>query len=191
MTRSDIILVDHTDRATGTMEKVAAHLGDGHLHRAFSVFAVRRDGRIILQQRAAQKMLWPLYWSNTCCSHPRPGEAVADAAKRRLADEMGLVADCTALYSFEYKARYKSVGTEHERCHVLICHCDATPDPDPTEVHDWVCLDRTGVSHLIASRPDEVTPWFVLEWQHLLRHFPDFDRPIRAKATADMGASPC
>ena len=71
-----LILVDTDDTAIGSMSKAECHDGAGILHRAFSVFLFDEHGRLLLQQRAAGKRLWPLYWSNTCCSHPRQGEAI-------------------------------------------------------------------------------------------------------------------
>ena len=28
------------------------------------------DGKLLLQCRSAEKITFPLYWANTCCSHP-------------------------------------------------------------------------------------------------------------------------
>lgn len=43
----------------------------GLLHRAFSVFLFRpKDGRLLLQKRADEKITFPGMWTNTCCSHP-------------------------------------------------------------------------------------------------------------------------
>ena len=52
------------------------HYGDGLLHRAFSVFLFNSENKLLLQQRAAEKITFPSYWANTCCSHPLhvPGE---------------------------------------------------------------------------------------------------------------------
>ena len=56
----------------------------GALHRALSVVLADPDGRLLLQKRHVRKYHSGGLWTNTCCSHPRPGEAVADAAGRRL-----------------------------------------------------------------------------------------------------------
>ena len=69
----ELILVDTQDHELGYCSKAQCHDGDGVLHRAFSLFVFDRRGRVLLQQRSAQKRLWPLYWSNSCCSHPRRG----------------------------------------------------------------------------------------------------------------------
>ena len=54
--------------------RIAGHLVSnikaGLLHRAFSVFLFNTQGQLLLQQRAAAKITFPLCWTNTCCSHP-------------------------------------------------------------------------------------------------------------------------
>ena len=69
-----LILVDQDGRSIGEASKQQCHEGRGLLHRAFSLLIFDQKGRLLLQQRAAEKLLWPGYWSNSCCSHPRTGE---------------------------------------------------------------------------------------------------------------------
>src|ERR1700683_2955622 len=88
-----LILVDGSDRELGFLHKDLCHDGQGILHRAFSLLIFNDKGELLLQQRSAGKRLWPLYWSNSCCSHPRRGEAMEAAIKRRLHEELGL--SCT------------------------------------------------------------------------------------------------
>jgi isopentenyl-diphosphate delta-isomerase len=84
-----VILVDENDIAIGTMEKMEAHL-KGELHRAFSVMVFNSQGELLLQKRARQKYHSGGLWTNTCCSHPMPGENPDHAARRRLREEMGI-----------------------------------------------------------------------------------------------------
>ena len=107
----DLILVNSDDENLGTRPKRECHLNQGALHRAFSVFIFNSAGEVLLQQRTAQKFLWPLYWSNACCSHPRAGEDSEEAAHRRLKQELGISVSLTYLYKFEYQARYENVGS--------------------------------------------------------------------------------
>lgn len=47
------------------------NINKGLLHRAFSAFVFRpSDGKLLLQQRAAEKITFAGMWTNTCCSHP-------------------------------------------------------------------------------------------------------------------------
>lgn len=82
-----VILVDENDNQTGTAGKMEAHLNGGKLHRAFSVIITDSKGRIMLQKRAAAKYHSQGLWTNTCCSHPEPGESTggccAPSSERR------------------------------------------------------------------------------------------------------------
>jgi isopentenyl-diphosphate delta-isomerase len=173
----EVVLVDARDVEIGVCDKRVAHRGEGQLHRAFSVHLIDSAGRHLLQRRAAGKMLWPGFWSNACCSHPAPGETIVDAASRRLREELGILASCRFLYSFEYHARYGSVGAEHELCHVLVAQSDAQAIPAIEEVSELQWLTRAEISARLAAPDAPFTPWFRMEWHHLLAEHPEFDTP--------------
>src|SRR6185312_72581 len=99
----EVILVNEQDQQTGTMEKIEAHR-KALLHRAFSVFIFNHKGEMLLQQRAKLKYHSPGLWTNSCCSHPRPGETVDAAARRRLKEEMGFETPLSKIFDFIYKA---------------------------------------------------------------------------------------
>ena len=86
-----LILVDKYDNVLGYKSKAECHEGEGILHRAFSIFIFNDKNQLLLQKRSAKKLLWPLYWSNSCCSHPRKGENYETATHRRLKEELGLL----------------------------------------------------------------------------------------------------
>lgn len=174
---NDVVLVDAQDVQFGVCDKRAAHLGVGQLHRAFSVHLIDSAGRHLLQRRAGGKMLWPGFWSNACCSHPTAGENIADAASRRLREELGISAACRFLYSFEYHARFGSIGAEHEFCHVLVAQSDAVVRPAVEEVSEIKWQSRAEISARLAESEAQFTPWFRMEWRRLLLEHPSFDTP--------------
>lgn len=156
-----MILVDENDREIGTEEKIAAHLGGGHLHRAVSVFVFNRRGELLLQRRAASKYHFAGLWSNTCCSHPGPGETVLGVSERRLREEMGISAPLRAVGTFIYRAT--DVGTslsEHELVHVVVGRSDVDPTPDASEVGEWRWMDLGSLSRNLTKDPSAYTPWF-------------------------------
>ncbi len=168
-----LILVDGEDRETGFRSKEDCHRGDGLLHRAFSVFIFNRDGEILLQQRSAGKPLWPLYWSNSCCSHPRRGESVEAAARRRLREELALSGELSFLYKFQYQAAYGEVGAEHELCWVFAGFAEGPPTANATEIADWRFIAPAALSTELAAAPGQFTPWLRLEWAEISRrHLP-------------------
>ncbi|MDT8438754.1 MAG: isopentenyl-diphosphate Delta-isomerase [Wenzhouxiangellaceae bacterium] len=163
-----LILVDEHDNEIGHRHKLDCHRGHGELHRAFSVFLFDHEGRVLMQQRAAAKPLWPLYWSNSCCSHPRRGETTDQAAHRRLREELGLDGELEYLYKFIYQADYLDVGAEHELCHVFIGLSERTEiEVHPDEIADWRWVSMNDLDRELKDSPDRFTPWFKLEWREL------------------------
>ncbi|MEM0961891.1 MAG: isopentenyl-diphosphate Delta-isomerase [Bacteroidota bacterium] len=158
-----VILVDTSDREIGTAEKLSVHR-DGRLHRAVSVFLFDGEGRWLLQRRADGKYHSPGLWSNTACTHPRPGEASVDAASRRLDEEMGV--RCALRPAFARVYRAELVGpeplVEHEFDHVFVGRFDGEPMPSADEVSGWEWVDADTLQADLLARPERYTPWFRL-----------------------------
>lgn len=154
-----VILVDEHDRRLGTMEKMEAHR-QGVLHRAFSIFLFNSQGELLLHQRALDKYHSGGLWTNTCCSHPRDGESVLEAARRRLMEEMGMSAPLEAQFTFIYKRVLDHGLTEHELDHVLFATSDDVPSPNPAEVAGYRYASLEAVSEDIIAHPDQYTEWF-------------------------------
>src|SRR5690625_5302252 len=150
------------------MSRADCNDGDGVLHRAFSVFLFDADGRLLIQQRVAEKRLWPLYWANSCCSHPRAGEETEEAVPRRLDEELGVSADVEYVYKFQYQARLGPQGSENELCRAYIGRVDKDRlKINPLEIADWKFLAPDEVDALVADEEADVTPWFRMEWREL------------------------
>ncbi len=165
-----LILVNSEDEAIGSLSKGACHDGEGVLHRAFSVFLFDQDNRLLVQQRAQAKRLWPMYWANSCCSHPRLGEDMATATSRRIKEELGVEASLDFVYKFEYHARFGELGSEHELCSVYLGRIEADSiEPNPTEIACTRWLRATEVDAWMAQSAvtDAIAPWFRMEWSEL------------------------
>ena len=160
----ELILVDEKDAEVGHLTKAECHEGSGVLHRAFSLFVFNEAGELLLQQRSPTKRLWPLYWSNSCCSHPRRGERMEDAIHRRLGQELGMQADLVFLYKFRYQARFGDIGSEREFCWVYAGASSDPPCPNSNEIAAWRFLSLHRVSRELERKPDQFTPWMKLEW---------------------------
>lgn len=131
----EVQLVDAEDNPNGSMEKLEAH-EKGALHRALSVLIINSKKEILLQRRALGKYHSPGLWTNTCCSHPYPGEDPNEAAKRRLQEEMGMSSELTFLFKFQYKCDFENGLIEHELDHVFIGKTDDTPHLNTDEAID-------------------------------------------------------
>jgi isopentenyl-diphosphate delta-isomerase len=169
-----LILVDEADREVGHLDKARCHDGQGVLHRAFSLLIFNDAGELLLQQRSACKRLWPLYWSNSCCSHPRRAETMETAIHRRLYEELGLRCPLQFLFKFQYQAQFDAAGAEQELCSVFV---GRTSDPvrvDPGEIVAWRWVSPEALQAELAGREAvRFTPWFVMEWERILRDHRD------------------
>ena len=164
-----VILVNEQDVATGTMEKMEAH-EKALLHRAFSVFIFNEKGETLLQQRALDKYHSGGLWTNSCCSHPRPGEETIKAASRRLEEELGFEAPLKKVFDFVYQASFDNGLTEHEFDHVFIGFYEGAINPDPKEVCNYAYRNMEAIEEELQHKPQLFTAWFhiafpkVMEW---------------------------
>lgn len=165
-----VILVDHDDRETGVMEKIQAHR-EALLHRAFSVFVFNNKGELMLQQRALGKYHSPGLWTNTCCSHPRPGEETEAAAHRRLQEEMGFDCTLTKIFHFTYKAPFDNKLTEHEVDHVFVGFSDTLPVINPEEVESYRFATLDDISVEMAENPELFTVWFQIAFERVAEYY--------------------
>jgi isopentenyl-diphosphate Delta-isomerase len=153
-------LVDEAGHTLGRMPKLGAHEPPGHLHRAFSVFLLDPHGRLLLQRRASAKYHSGGLWSNTCCSHPAPGEDPADASARRVNEELGIdPVGLTEVGTTLYHVTDPVSGlVEREWNHLFVGHALQAPSPDPLEVEDWTAVP---LDELAGMGPDPTfTAWF-------------------------------
>jgi isopentenyl-diphosphate delta-isomerase len=165
----EVILVDIKDNQTGTMSKLKAHR-EARLHRAVSVFIRNSKGEWLLQKRAANKYHSGGLWTNTCCTHPLPGEDNMDSASRRLNEEMGLSCKLNEVFSFIYKEELDNNLTEYEFDHVFTGISDAVPVINPLEVSDWKYIPFDELKKDIESNPSSYTVWFREIYQNVFDH---------------------
>jgi len=153
-----VILVDESDREIGSEEKLEAHR-QGKLHRAFSIFVFNPDGQILLQKRSKKKYHSDGLWTNTCCSHPRPGIPIEQEAQRRLKQEMGFECDLQWTFNFTYRVQFPNNLIENEIDHVFIGRYDGAPKPDPEEVQDWKWMDLEALINDVKQNPNIYSYW--------------------------------
>ena len=166
-----LILVDTEDRQIGTLDKAACHDGDGRLHRAFSLFVFNPQGETLIQRRHPDKRLWPGYWSNGCCSHPRNGEAIEGAVVRRAKQELGLSVNPDFLFKFRYRATYLAMGSEFELCSVFVSHTTLEPNVNATEIAEWRWVAPHDLDREIENDSMTFTPWLQIEWKRMRTEF--------------------
>ena len=181
MMKERVILLDAFDNVIGSGTKKKTHLNalinnaDGLLHRAFSVFMFDKEGRLLLQKRAAEKVTFPHFWANTCCSHPLhvPTEidginGVRNAARRKLLQELGIPPEQVPksclhfLTRVHYRAPSDDLWGEHEIDYVVIALPPGkiTVAPNANEVAETRWVDPAGLASLLHDDTELVSPWF-------------------------------
>ncbi len=179
-----VVLVNERDEAIGVEEKFKAHL-DGALHRAFSIFVFNSAGDLLLQRRTTTKYPSRGLWSNTCCGHPRPGETIEQASRRRLSEEMGFDSKLERLFDFVYRTQLEDGLIEYEFDHVLVGSFDGVPDPNSDEVADWKWMNLAALKIDIAKHPERYTFWFRVS---LDKFQGDFKPALSSLVSATEGA---
>ena len=181
-----LILVDERNRATGTGGKLAVHRA-GLLHRAFSIFIVDAQGRILLQKRSRAKYHSGGLWANSCCGHPRPGERTTSAARRRLTEELGVSAPLLFGFRSRYRAELDDGMAENELVYVYFGPLKMLPQPDPAEVSDVELSAPEDIRRRIAREPDAFAYWLK---HYFKNHFADIARltMVAARTAAPAAA---
>jgi isopentenyl-diphosphate delta-isomerase len=163
----DVVLVDAAGSPVGTAPRASVHDTSTPLHLAFSCYVTDGDGQVLLTRRALDKRTWPGVWTNTCCGHPRPGEPLTDAVRRRLVDELGLeVGELTcALPDFAYRATDASGVVENEVCPVYVApvHPGSRLAPNGSEVMEWKWVSWTSLAQAVEAAPFAFSPWAALQ----------------------------
>ncbi len=164
-----VVLVDENDQEVGVMEKLEAH-EKGLMHRAFSVFLFNDNNELLLQQRASEKYHSGGLWTNTCCSHPKPGEAAEAGAHRRLMEEMGIHAALDFQFTFSYKSDYENGLSEHEFDHVFFGRYNDAPKLNPEEAEGWKYMSLPAIEADVAENPHHYTSWFKICLPKVAQH---------------------
>lgn len=142
-----------------TMEKIEAHRR-GLLHRAVSIFIFNDRNEFLLEKRAVDKYHFAQKWTNTCCTHPYPGETPLMSARCRLSEEMGLTVTLIEVFTFLYQAGVDNGLTENEFDHVFWGVSNQNPTPNPAEVSDWNWMAIEDLKQELIKNPEEYSPWF-------------------------------
>lgn len=176
----EVVLVSDTGEPLGAADRTAVHGPDTPLHLAFSSHLFNSRGEVLITRRALDKKTWPGVWTNSCCGHPRPGELIEDAVRRRIREELGLTVGpiTLALPDFRYRAVDASGIVENELCPVFIAHVpDLDPTPDPAEVAEWAWVAWDELSTAIGATPRVYSPWSVQQVPALAGRVQEFLRP--------------
>jgi len=164
--KEKVILVNKNNRKIGEEEKIKAHKS-GKLHRAFSIFVFNSKGELLIQQRAKAKYHSGGLWSNTVCSHSRPGETYQQAVHRRLKEEMGFDCKLRKLFCFIYNTGFKDGLIENEYDCVFIGKFDGEPKPNPKEIMHYKWISVKDLKKDIKKNPKKYTIWLKIAFKKI------------------------
>ncbi|WP_341973958.1 isopentenyl-diphosphate Delta-isomerase [Microbacterium sp. LWO13-1.2] len=157
----DVVLLANDGSTVGILPKSEVHSAETPLHLAFSCHVKDADGRLLVTRRALGKRTWPGVWTNSFCGHPRPGEEMLDAVRRRAQDELGISLSSIRLVLPDY--RYRAVDAsgivENEICPVHVAVIDGELSPNPDEVAEWAWVQAEDLAEALVRAPFAFTPW--------------------------------
>ncbi|MDC3281938.1 isopentenyl-diphosphate delta-isomerase [Euryarchaeota archaeon] len=193
------LVVDDNDNAISSASKIDCHRGGGIRHRAFSVLIFDSENRLLMQQRAEEKITFPGIWANSCCSHPLdiefengdPKEGVIHASKRKMFQELGIPMEVSESWDyhhigrFEYSCRWDDEWIEHEIDHVLIVRANVELSINKNEIKETKWLNHKQIIEMLGGKNEWsnmiIAPWFRMIWKHFISpHYPNMDDLINS-----------
>jgi len=83
-------VVDAEGRVIGLAERAELHNNPSLIHRVVHVLVFNNCGELLLQKRSQRKDIAPGKWDTSVGGHINPGEDVLAAARREMAEELGI-----------------------------------------------------------------------------------------------------
>lgn len=175
-----LLIVNKKDKIIGTETKEKCHRGNGVMHRGFSILVFNKKGQILISKRSKFKRLWPLFWDNTCSSHPLKDESYEEAGQKRLKKEFGFICNLKLIDKFSYQAQYKKSGSENELCALLIgIYNKGKIKPNPKEIAGWKWVDFKELKKDIKKNPQKYTPWLKIGLKIIKYKIPNINQDKR------------
>jgi len=184
MMEEECIIVDNEDNIIGKDTKINCHLGEGKLHRAFSVLLFNTKNKLLIQKRASEKITFPSIWANSCCSHPLYSNneeegiiGAKKAAKRKLSQELGIdtslieLSDIEYITKMHYRSRADKKWIEHEIDYIFVIKSDVNVNPNPNEIEETKYVDQNELQSLFDAADNKslnIGPWFRLIKENFL-----------------------
>lgn len=157
-----VVLVDEAGTAIGVDAKSEVHHAQTPLHLAFSCYIFDDADRLLITRRAQDKPSFPGVVTNSACGHPRPGEPLEEAVRRRARSELGLTLDSLwlVLPQFRYRATSSTGMVENELCPVYAARTSCPGLAlDPTEVASAEWVPWAEFSASVRGGQREVSAW--------------------------------
>lgn len=144
-------------RVIGRATRGECHGNPALVHAVARVHVRDRQGRILLQLRAASKDIEPGQWDTSVAGHLLPGEEAEAAARREMAEELGVApGNLEFLHRFLWRT---PVETEWVTSYATLHEGPFRPDPGEIDaVRFWTPAEieaALGTGRLTSSFEDE------------------------------------
>jgi isopentenyl-diphosphate delta-isomerase len=156
--------VDQYDHVKGAVQRGAV-FQQKDAFRVVHIFIFDDHRRLLLQQLSARRDRHPLRWGSSVAAYLFSGETYRKAAKRRLAQELGVNLNLRLV------GRTSMVDQGVPKFISLFQAAGGTaqlrPDPDPIASVKWCALGE--IDRAVRDAPEQFTPTFM----HVYRFFCD------------------
>lgn len=161
---AQVVACDDVGRPLRAVSRAEAHAGMGIRHQGFSVYLVEPgpEPALVLCRRAPDKRLWGGVLADSCAGHPEPGQSLEEAARQRVAEELGVtVAQLMPATAFVYQEDHGDGHAENEWCQVFVGRLepDASLAVNPHEVSEVRRVRPQDVESYLEGRPEALAPW--------------------------------
>lgn len=145
-------VVDENDQPIGGATRKELK-SKGLRYRIVRILVEDKEGNIVLQKRVATKDTYPNCWDNSAAGHVDEGEGYIIAAKRELAEEIGLrnvELEEVDYYYLETVAPTGHILNRFTKIYKTIVDHDTIFTPQIEEVSEIVWMTRREVAELVS-----------------------------------------
>lgn len=153
-----IEVLDENARPLLLMPRAAA-LAQRLSHQAVLAVARNREGQIYLHRRSERKKSYPGLWSVSASGLVKAGEALEEAALRKLDEEIGV----SGLSLTHVTTAAPSAATGWGRISLFLSSpANILINPDPEDISVGMFVDEDELAALMRDMPEMLTP--ALKW---------------------------
>lgn len=152
-------IVDDDDKIIGLRPRAQCHGNPALVHRVSHVLIINAKGEMLLQKRSSSKDIQPGKWDTSVGGHLDPGEDYLAAARREMAEELGLV---RLPLTFLYHSRICN-EIESENVATFLSRYGGEFSPNPLEIDEVRFWSAAEIETALGT--GVLTPNFEEEWQ--------------------------
>ena len=159
-------VVNREDIIIGESFKYECHK-NGLWHRAASIFVFNKEGKLLIQKRAAN-VPRPNLLCSSASGHLQKGDSYGEGAKRELEEELGISCEIKLVGKFTMEVLYPDGKIDKEHYALFSCDYDGEFNIQEGELANINFFSIDELKEMINKNPYQFTPGFRQEFQHYL-----------------------